>query len=439
MMAEALQAGVAEIDVTPPVGTNQGGFGNRDHGAIGIHDPLRAKALALSDGDRTVALVTCDILSLAYAFTDPLFERVTEVTGLPSDQVMLTTSHTHSGPITRGIAGFPRPDDAYLAVLREKLVSVARMALDHQRPATVAFARGAVQVGINRREMTPEGMKLGRNPEGPVAPYVDVMAVRDEQGDLLAAYFSHAAHAVVLGGDNYLISADYPGYAQSAIEAVYPGSLALFAQGCCGDINAERGDGTFSQAQRLGRMLAGAVVKTVEEAEPQDEVTLAFAAAGLDIPLEDPPPVAEAAARVEALRETYEAAEADGNEVRVRLERNRLRRAERILKLAEQGVTGQTQRFDLKAFRIGRVGLIGLPGEVFVEYALNLDAASPFEQNFVLAYSNGCIGYVPTADAYPGGGYEVSSAIDYYGTLMLSPASEQVILEEAGELLASLA
>ena len=438
-MAEGIQAGVAEIDVTPPVGTNQGGFGSRDHGAVGIHDPLRAKALALSDGDTTVALVTCDILSLAYDFTDPLFERMTEVTGLPRDQVMLTCSHTHSGPITRGIAGFPETDDEYLGVLGEKLVSVAKMALDTQQAVTVGFARGEVQVGINRREMTPEGMKLGRNPEGPVAPYVDVMAVRDGEGGLLAAYFSHAAHPVVLGGDNYLISADYPGYAQRAIEAVHPGALALFAQGCCGDINAERGDGTFDQAQRLGKMLAGAVIATLEEAQPVEEPSLALGATSLDIPLEDPPPVEEAAARVEALREDYEAARAAADAIPERLARCRLERAERILKLAEEGVTGQTERFDLKAFRIGPTGVIGLPGEVFVEYALNLDAASPFEQNFVLAYSNGCISYVPTAEAYPHGGYEVSSAIDYYGTLMLSPASEQVILDGAGGLLRSLA
>lgn len=438
-MAAQLQAGVAEIDVTPPVGTRQGGFGSRDHGAVGIHDPLRAKALALSDGGTTLVLVTCDIISLPYAFTDPMFERMTQVTSLPRGQVMVTCSHTHSGPLTRGVAGFPGTDDEYLSVLSEKLVSVAKMALDCQEPARLGFARGKVQVGINRREMTPEGMKLGRNPEGPVAAYVDVMSVRGEDGDLLAAYFSHAAHPVVLGGDNYLISADFPGYAQRAIEAVYPGALALFAQGCCGDINAERGDGTFDQAQRLGKMLAGAVIACLEEAELLEELSLSSAAASLDVPLEDPPPVEEATARVEALRGDYESARAGGDPIPARLTRCRLERAERILALAEQGATGQTERFDLTAFRVGPVGIIGLPGEVFVEYALNIDAASPFEQNFVLAYSNGCISYVPTAEAYPHGGYEVVSAIDYYGTLMLSPASEQVIVDGAAELLSGLA
>jgi len=427
------------MDITPPVGTNQGGFGNRDHGAIGIHDPLRAKALALSDGNASLVLITCDILSLAYTFTDPFFERVEQSAGLSPAQVMLTCSHTHSGPITRGIAGFPRTDDQYLAVLREKLVSVARVALDRQQAATVGCARGEVQVGINRREMTPQGMRLGRNPEGPIAPYVDVMAVRDGDGTLSAAYFSHAAHPVVLGGDNYLISADYPGYAQRAVEAAYPGALALFAEGCCGDINAERHPGDFEQARRLGNRLAGAVIATLEDAEALEAPTLSFAASDLRIPLQDPPPVAEAAARVEALRASHQAAQAAGNPVHGRLEATRLARAERVLKLAQEGVTGQTERFDLKAFRVGPVGIIGLPGEVFVKYALNLDAASPFAQNFVLAYSNGCIGYVPTADAYPHGGYEVDGAIDYYGTLMLSPDSEQVILAGGAQLLRSLA
>jgi len=281
-------------------------------------------------------------------------------------------------------------------------------------------------------------MKLGRNPDGPVARYADVMGVRGEDGDLLAAYFSHAAHPVVLGSDNYLISADLPGYTQRAIEAVYPGALALFAQGCCGDINADRRENTFEEACRLGNKLAGAVIACLEEAELLEEVSLSSAASSLDVPLEDPPAVEEATARVEALRKDYEAARAGDDAIPERIARCRLDRAERILALAEESATGQAERFDLTAFRVGPVGIIGLPGEVFVEYALNIDAASPLRQNFVLAYSNGCIGYVPTAEQYPGGGYEVESAIDYYGTLMLSPASEQVIVDGAAELLGSL-
>ena len=96
------------------------------------------------------------------------------------------------------------------------------------------------------------------------------------------------------------------------------------------------------------------------------------------------------------------------------------------------------EAFEIQAMRIGEAALVAYPGEMFVDYQLEMDQASPFRKTFTLAYSNGCIGYVPTAKAFPEGGYEVDHAFRYYGTLMITSACERMIKSATLELLDGL-
>lgn len=434
-----LSAGTARIDVTPPVGTAMGGYASRDHGAEGIHDPLFAKALALGDGTTTLLLLTCDIISFNYRFTDPLRARIAETTGVPAGNVLVSNSHTHSGPLTWGVLGEDQVDAEYMAVLERKLTSIAELAVAQMRPATVGFARREVRVGYNRRAMSPDEPLQGAPMRGPLAPHVDVMAVRDEAGEVLAAWFCHAAHAVVLGGDNYLISADYPGAAQAAVEALHPGCTAMFAQGCCGDINAVRSrPGTFEEVRSRGYLLGGAVISAIEEAKPLDEVTLAAAKGCIELPLQDPPPADELEAELAELRPARAAAEAEGDRVQEQVLRWRILRREEMLELARAQAKDLTRRFDVTAFRIGPGAIVGLPGEVLVEYAGWIERDSPFTPTIVAAYTNGMVGYVATASAIVRGGYEVDTSFDYYGGLPLRPEVEPVVLAGVAEVLGKL-
>ncbi len=92
-----LQAGVATVDITPPVGTWLAGFAGRYKGSEGIHDPLRARALVLDDGETRLLIITCDILSLAYPFIDDLKARIESECGLPPERVMVNCSHPPPG------------------------------------------------------------------------------------------------------------------------------------------------------------------------------------------------------------------------------------------------------------------------------------------------------------------------------------------------------
>lgn len=434
-----LRAGVATVDITPPLGTFMGGYAARTRGAEGIHDPLRAKALALEAGGAAALLLTCDVISFDYAYVGPIRERIEAATGVPATHVLVSNSHTHSGPLTHGVLGDDLVDAQYLDVLAGKLVSVAEMAVGRMRRASVGFARGEARIGYNRREMAQEEPLQGVPLRGPLAPWVDVMVVRDEAGRFLASWFCHAAHAVVLGGDNYLISADWPGAAQAAIEAVHPGCAAMFAQGCCGDINVVRGrPGTFEEVRSRGYAIAGSVLSAMEQAEPLSSVEIAVAERTIEMPLQDPPPADEIEADLASLHDQRAAAHAAGDAVQEQMIRWRIRRREQSLELARQEARDLTRPLSVTALRIGPCVIVGLPAEVLVEYALWIDRDSPFEHTIVPAYTNGMVGYVATASAIARGGYEVDSSFEYYGGLPLRAETEPIVLAGVAEMLDEL-
>ena len=448
-----LRAGWAATDITPPVGVDLCGFGGRAGPSEGVHDPLLAKALYLTDGQGRIALATADLIGLDAGTVGEIRRRLAERLGNEAPALMVACSHTHSGPSTPCLPFLGVPDPAYMEDLTEALVGLVVEARERAVEARVGFGQGEVQVGVNRRERTADGqIVLGRNEAGTSAPYVDVMVVasREASGATVshssllsthssAVFFSHAAHAVTLGGDNLLISADWPGYAHRFVEeALGPGSVALFGQGCCGNINSDP-RGSFDVAEAQGRAVAEAVTGALSGIALTDQAAVAASSAMLELPLGDPPSADEAQAILEAAQRDLDAnAAADNYGMRLMRE-GLVDWSQRLLALAEAGATGLTQPFEVQALRIGDGAIVGLPGEVFVEYQHQIRACSPFAPTIVLGYANGNTGYVPTAEAFPEGGYEVDGAIKCYGTTMLTPECESLIVDGACRLLNTLA
>lgn len=427
-MCAQLLAGAAKVVITPPVGIDLCGFGGRPGPSNSVHDDLCAGALYLQS-DEAALIITCDLIGLDRETVREVRAGIEAQTGIPAGHVMIGCSHTHSGPATPCIASLGQVDPDYLAVLKRNLIGLGRMAFDGRQPCALGTLREPVSVGINRREVGRDGnMRIGRNERGTTAPWVDVVAVDTMDGQPLARYFVHAAHAVTLSGLD--ISADWPGYAQRLVERIYgDGCVAMFGQGCCGNINSEP-RGTFEIAEAQGRVMAGAVVKAAEYAAKEPEVTIGCASEDLALPCFDPPSVAEARAQVEAIKQVAEG-RPEHNHGLDMMDAGDLAWAERLLALAEAGATNPTRAYEVQAIRLNEFLLVGLPGEVFVEYALQIDAGAPYAETATMAYTNDNPGYVPTAAAYAEGGYEVTHAVRFYGDTMWRPESERMIVEAA--------
>ena len=232
-----LLAGVARSIITPPEGIYLIGYGDRAKGNTGVHDDLTATALVFDRESVRVALVALDILTINEFIVDRVRAR------LAPTEVVICCSHTHSGPIAYADRKSSRQNQQYIDLLVDRIVEAVKRAQADLAPARLEYSSGQASVGINRRELMPDGrMEIGRNPGGPRDDTVQVLSLwtgtHDEDETRLATIVNYACHGTVLGPDNLLVSADWMGVMRQKVESEL-GGLALFLQGATADINPD--------------------------------------------------------------------------------------------------------------------------------------------------------------------------------------------------------
>jgi neutral ceramidase len=404
-LASEFQAGVARVDITPPQPFWMSGYAARTHPSDGVYQDLWAKALVLRDGDgRQAVIVTMDLIGLPRAISDEVADRVRARFRIERAALVLSSSHTHCGPAVRKnlavLYDFDEEDgrrvDAYGAELVDRLVEVVAKALADLAPAQLSVGRGAVGFAANRREFTPEGVRIGVNPSGPVDHDVPVLKVSAKDGSLRAVLFGYACHNTTLGGDFYRIGGDYAGFAQAEIERAHPGATALFVMLCGGDQNPDP-RGTLERAERHGQALAAEVSRVLGTSLPpvRPPVRTAYEVVALEF--------------APHARATFEQ-EAAGTDV------FRRRRARLMLAAYDEGNPVRGTPYPVQALRFGSdLTLLALGGEVVVDYALRAKRELPGENLIVAGYCNDVMGYVPSRRVLQEGGYEAVDNMIYYG------------------------
>jgi hypothetical protein len=462
-MAYKLIAGVARADITPPIGVAYANWGAQRHQrARGIDLPLWATALALSDGE--TKLVTVDLDAVYGRNAVEMREATAELTGLPLSHIRLSYTHTHSGPsggrwIADGMEAYKR----YQAGLVHQVAGVAWRALESLRPACIAAGSGTARIGVNRRFQRPEdgAVICGRNWEGPLDPEVKVLRIDHEQGEPLATVVHYACHGTTVGPDNDLITPDFPGVVRRVVEQA-TGSMCLFLQGAAGNVQNTRGgaQGGIQEYRRLGAILgheasrvwweleiperreryvgtleSGAPLAIYEDEHiPCQDGPLRVIVRTIQVPLKslpNPGPIEERLKRETARLNKLRAAGASDEAIR---EQTMVcKRIDRRATTARR-FEGKTQtELELQGFAIGDgIALIAMPGEAFVQIGMAVKRNSPFDHTLFSSYTNDPGGYMPTADAYPLGGYEVERT-------PYSPEAADLVIEESLDLLKELA
>ena len=425
-----LYFGAAAADITPPVGIAMGGYWGRRSGATHIRDRLMAKALVCGLDAARIALVAVDLVGLDADAVRGIREKIGRATGIEGAAIMVCASHTHAGPLTFPFRGMGRIDGGYLEQVADAVVEVVVAAAADSRPGRLYYARPEVQIGINRREPHPQGTRIGQNPAGPVVPYAHVLRFVAADGTG-ATLFNHACHPVVLGHDNLQISGDFAGAAVRHIEE-QTGDRALFINGACGDVNPRITGGSFADVEALGQELGRAVLEGRDAAASLDVSALRWAHERLDLPLRPLP--SRWCAEAEKLKWHLRARLARGGEVA----KAQFEWAVAMRKWVWAGAEcARVQPFEMQALALGELVLLGVEGELFARYQLDLEAAHG--SAVLCGFANGCIGYVPTADEYARGGYEIDIAYKVYPSVqMIAPASEALIRQRAAGLVAKV-
>lgn len=228
-----LKAGIAKVVITPPIGVRLSGFACRVQPSISILDDLYARALVLESEGKIIAIVVCDLLWLSRSLVKTIKKTIEKEVGLQEEDVMISCIHTHYGPDLTQVS------DAYIEILKEKIVGAVYSAVNNAVSARIGFAKDCYcYAGSNRRNpRSPYGpYHLYSWPEGPIDPEVVVMLIKDEEERNLCALVNYACHPVTLGSEELRISKDYPNYTVGLIEDVMK-TTAIFVNGCCGNIN----------------------------------------------------------------------------------------------------------------------------------------------------------------------------------------------------------
>ncbi len=441
MPGTPLIAGVARVDITPPVGIAHAGWGAQKHQvAEAIDMPLYVTALVLQQGELRVAIVDVDILILNADMDAEARSAVVEATGIEPDNIRLAYSHNHSGPammsdwLTEGMD----LAEAWYAAIPAKVAEAVSDAMSSLQEVVVSSGAGECRININRRPVDSHGNRFtGRNWNDPVDHEVGVVALDTLSGDPLATLMIFACHPTMMGHDNTSITPDFPGPARRVVEETV-GGLCLFLQGAggnqgpihgfVGDLNVYRREGTklgletarvrmnldpYERKERLIEILpSGADLGMYEDevvSEPDSELGVAWDETELPLRELEPVDVLErrAAELADVVAEMH-ASEAPHDELVAAVSRAKkatiaLNCARLAARHGEDGhITMRSQ-----AIRLGETVLVSVPLEPFVEIGLEVKERSPASRTFFSGFSNGHFNYLPTDAGIEEGGYEV--------------------------------
>jgi len=393
------QAGVARTDITPQDTLWLAGYASRTHAAQGTRHRLWAKAVVLQDQNgKQAVLITTDLLGFPKNIADRITDACRKNYNLERSQIILSSSHTHTGPVLRESLYliYKMGDEhiekieAYSERLVHKIIDLVGTALKNKIPARLSAGNGVVRFQVNRRNNDAGSLSVQTDLNGPNDYAVPVLQLRGENGGSFATVFGYACHPTVL--NDYLWSGDYPGFAQLALEDKYPGITALFFQGCGADQNPLPRRSP-ELARQYGRELAAAVERIIEEKQDILQAHLKTGYSEISLAFDIPPDK-------ESLEKLAEDSTAGFRQIWAK---------SMVKKIENQEPFPTSYPYPVQIWQLGDQIIFALGGEAVVDYAITLKRL--YGQNsFVMSYCNDVMGYIPTLEILREGGYEGAAA-----------------------------
>lgn len=438
------KAGFAERDITPEIGSEApGGYGKSYHRSI--HDPCKVRATVFDDGTNRVALVGLDALGVHRQTVLAVRKRIHDKTGIPESAILLGASHSHSSGPMLGV----RPgeydqapkrvqqlayqystsaDPKYLDKAETAIVEAVCQAYDSRVDARAGVGKGIERtVAYNRRFRMRDGRTVTHpgqgNPEivepaGPTDPEVGVIGVWDMKNKFLGCVVNFACHATTSPGG---ISANYVCYLEKAIQGFYgTDAVVVFLNGTSGDVTQVDNLSPYKNpapeqwAQLVGGRVGAEALKVLLGIEPGVLVPVTAKAKQVHIKRRPPSP--------ERLQQALAMVEKDPPPG----DRTEWTFAKEIVLLNEKIKQEPVVEVEVQTVQVGPVVFITDPAEFFCQFGLTLKAKSGFPLTFPVSLANGCVGYVPTEEAFGphGGGYE--TRLTSYSNLEITAGQQMV-------------
>jgi len=447
-----LQAGAAQVDICPPMGTQIAGDIGRLRPAEFTRDPLYARALVLRRGERTACILSTDLLAIASEHAAEIRRRVADALETEVGAILLHDTQTHAAPalghfmLTEHTPYIPPEyswlrggDDRFVPLGIERIVQAARLAAECLQAVSVGAASGIeARVAFNRRFVMRDGCvsthpatgsPLIRYAEGPIDPEVGIVCFTTPELRTVAMLLHHTCHPVH-GYPEHWLSSGWPGAWCEGMRAACGGEcVPMVLNGCCGNIhhNNHLDPTHVDDYHRMGALLTETALKATTRLVYEQDPILDWRTTHLRIPLRSVP-AAELDAASRLLAQHPEPMWLDQEHTRLDWD---WYFAVGLLDMEELRKRTPEIDYEIQVLRLGNIALVGLPGEPFVEGQLRIKIESPTYPTYVAHHCNQAEGYIPTAYALNSGGYETRTCL----SSKLAPQALDSIADAAGALL----
>ena len=410
-----MQAGFGRLDITPPIGTPLAGYFHPRF-VKGVWDPIELNALALRDESKTLLIIGFDAMSSGLKELAAIRKKISERTEVPVENILIQPLHQHTSITLNAKDGNNVKDRAYVDVLERKFCDVCQMALADLADAKlgIGIKETSEPISFIRRFRMKDG-SIGDSGFCEMEEYDSYLGEADNNVRLLRfvregkrdiALVNFCTHPDVIARS--YITADWPGFVRRMTEARNPDTFCMTLTGFQGDTNhinvflpkSERGRG-YEHSEKMGRIIADAVEQMWNDVEMQENDTLHA-----------------------EVRDVFIKSNLDGieyfEECRVFTEKYRSNATARQEEYTPSGIIyykaacianlperPAIYRVPLTLFAIGKVTMIGFPGEPFTTYMYEMRKQAPDKFLLCLMQANGGVGYSPDKQAYSEGTYEV--------------------------------
>ncbi|NJD01531.1 MAG: hypothetical protein FIA99_02755 [Ruminiclostridium sp.] len=405
--------------ITPDIAVFMAGFTSRTHKSEGVHDDPYVKVILLQ-ANKPVLLIALDLLGGDRSFTDGIKASIYEKFGLKKDDVFINFSHTHH---TVGVTGEDAgkrlapysitqesytdrivfdnldysEDVRYYNFLREKIIKLTGQCFENLEEGKMLLGKGTSRLGVSRRLRTPQGIKWAPDYAAEIDNDLFVIKLLDKNENVKGILFSYGCHPTAMSGDNYLLTAEFPGSACRYLENAFEGSSAVFLQACGGDVKplkCAEGDRFkscgFQEMEETGADLAKDVIK-VMTGSALKEIVPSFRTCLIDARLYTE--VLTAQEFEEVLRGP------GGDELKQRIND--------IMESIRNASIKQYIPFYIAILCLDdKTKIIGLEGEIVSGLGKKIKNLFKSDDILVLGYTNGTGYYVPSREILEEGGYE---------------------------------
>ena len=441
-----MKIGLSKIDITPLVGYELAGFGHYlGRRSIGIFNPLYASALAVEDHGGAAILISCDLLLVTAAQAAQTRDFIAEATALDPDCVVVCCTHTHSGPATGAFYSLGMPHLPYVENLPWRIAQAGIQAYERMQDAAIFHAEVPCEGISYNRVMNPRPdrslvaqMGWSVQLEGPVDHTAHVVKFMAE-GQMLGFFSYHSVHPVICCAQSRIIHGDFVGVATNKVQREYPGTLGIFLQGACGDINPgychNDQETSIRDLEDFSDRYAEVIRRGLAEAKQIEGSGVATTRKVAYIP-QTPPDRDEMERNIRDIEAWLCTEDAEADQ---RLKNGKVADLEGWRKML--AILNETPRpvreVDLMAVRFGDLTLVSNPFELFNGIKNQVQANLSPKRALVLGYANDYIGYAPVASEYKkegsgglGGSYAAYQVPRFIGEPPFGPHLEQILVDE---------